>query len=68
MAYYLAVRDEAQKMQHYNVPKEVYIYVRQLENVLKYEDSDMFHTKEHLKENYPGRFDVGYNFEESNAS
>ena len=59
--YYLAIRNEKKELEHFDVPKEVYIYVKQLEAALKYEN--MYHGKDNLKETYPGRFEVGFRFE-----
>ena len=35
MPFYLGIRDKDGKLDHYKVPEEVYVYVRQLEIKLK---------------------------------
>lgn len=52
--YFLYVKIDETNFKHFQVPKEVYVYVCQLENALRYS-----RTKEAMKQLYPGRFEEG---------
>ena len=48
--YHIACFDKSGQMQHYSVPEEICIYIKQLENYIKYPELS------HLKEIYGFRF------------
>jgi hypothetical protein len=52
MSCYISVKNKTAEYEHFEVPKEVYIYIRQLESYIKYPElSD-------LKRLYPERFGI----------
>lgn len=51
--YNLSIKVSPEEYKHFEVPKEVYTYVKQLENAVANSSEDV---KECLKILYPGRF------------
>jgi len=51
MGYYVAIKVSPEGMKHFKVPQEASIYIKQLENALRFRK-----TKEALEKLYPGRF------------
>jgi hypothetical protein len=53
--HYLSIKNKDGNFEHFLVPKEVYMYVHQLENAIKYPD------RSGIKQLYPERFNENNN-------